>query len=290
MPGGLRVVPPTVSKRISGQSTRTFGFAPCASSFFDELEARDVAGRPRRGRRQIADARVAGRARLAQPRDRVQRRRARVGQVRIGAVVEQHGRGLVERVHDRDVERARAVGREVVRVRAVVEQIAQRVDLRVAHREQERRGARLRLRVDVRAGLDQRRHDVDVALARGPHERGLAAPAFGRVDRGAVREQRLDRVELAGARRGHQRRLPSRDVAFTLAPAASRRSIAARSPLPAARSSGVDVETVRGVRGRARVEQRVDQREVVDLGREVQRGRAVALGRRSRRRRCRAMR
>jgi hypothetical protein len=57
-----------------------------------QLETRHLAGRPRRRRRELAGAaRAIRRAGLAQPGDRMQRRCARVGQVRIGAVLEQDG-------------------------------------------------------------------------------------------------------------------------------------------------------------------------------------------------------
>ena len=42
---------------------------------------------------------------------------------------------------------------------------------------------------------------------RGPHQRGLVAPLLVRVDVGAVTDQQLRGLDIAGARHNHQRRL-----------------------------------------------------------------------------------
>ena len=79
-----------------------------------------------------------------------------------------------------------------------------------SHRKQEGREAGRQTRANVRAGGDQRLRDVGMTFGGGPHERGLAARLVFAVSRRAVREQRFDRGEVAGARGGHQRRLAAR--------------------------------------------------------------------------------
>ena len=49
-----------------------------------------------------------------------------------------------------------------------------------------------------------------MALGRRPHQRGLAFPAFDRVDVRAANEQRLDRTKTSAARRAHQARFAFR--------------------------------------------------------------------------------
>ena len=98
-----------------------------------ELEARDLARRLRRRRRELTGAAGAiRRARLTQPGDRVQRRRARIGPIRVGAMREQHARHFVVSVDDRDVQRGRAVGRQIVRIGALLEQQPNRIELGIA--------------------------------------------------------------------------------------------------------------------------------------------------------------
>ena len=244
-----------------------------------EVQAVHLAGRPRRGRWQLADASVARDARLAQPGDRVQRRSARIGQVRVGAVVEQHRCGFVERVDDRDVERARGiVRREIVRVRAVIEQEPHRFDLGVADREQQRREPRLRLRGDVRARRNQRARYVDVAFARGPHQGRLPSPRLGSVDLDAMREQRFDGADVAAQRRAHQWRLSFAGKRVRIG-AGLKEPLDGRGITVVARKlEWRDVEPIRGGRRRARVEQDLNHVQIIDLCRPMQRRGAVAFG------------
>ena len=116
--------------------------------------------------------------------------------------------------------------------------------LSLARREQQRRPAEDRSVVDVRARLDQQLHRRGVAFVRGPHQRRLLLPAFLGVDVGAVRQQHLHGVDLAGAGRRHQRRLAFRQ---------------------------------RRVRIRAGLEQLLDHRRVAVDGGGIQRRHAVAI-------------
>ena len=63
------------------------------------------------------------------------------------------------------------------------------------------------LRVDVGAGVNEHARSLEVALARRDHERRLAEVLVARIDGGAVLEQRLRDLGVADARREHQRRL-----------------------------------------------------------------------------------
>ena len=80
--GGFLAVPPSLPNVFSFQLMRMFGFAPCSSSFFASSSAVTFAGRQRRPVAGVADAGRAVRTGLAQPRQRVQRRSARIGRIR----------------------------------------------------------------------------------------------------------------------------------------------------------------------------------------------------------------
>jgi hypothetical protein len=105
-------------------------------------------------------------------------------------------------------ERARAVLQRLVGVGACFEQRARSLDRAGAHGEQERAEvAGRRARVARGPGREQRADGRRIVLVRGPHQRGLAFPAFLVVDARAVPEQRVERRRVARARGRHQRRL-----------------------------------------------------------------------------------
>ena len=192
--------------------------------------------------------------------------------------------------------------RGVVDVRPGADEPPAGFDVTVASREQQRRvpapvpdDALVVLRsigglgvhhpgTDAGTGADVRtvdQKDVDdlvVALRDRPHERGLAARPFLRVDVGAVRRELPDRVRAAGARGGHDRGLAveQRDV-----------RIGARVEQPrdhggAAVAGGQPdrrgPELVGGVDVGAGVEQERGGLRIVPVGRPVQGGGAVGLG------------
>ena len=161
---------------------------------FRQLERGHVARDRRRRMSGVADAGRAVRARASQPGERVQRRAARIGRVRIGAAIEQQRRELEIRVDDGHVQRAGAVGRSVVHIGAVVEQHLDGAGVAVADGEQQRRESALRLRFHVGAVRDEHVRRGGVAFGRGPHQRGLPFVRFDGVHVRAGFEQQLHRV------------------------------------------------------------------------------------------------
>ena len=114
--GGFLAVPPSLPNVFSFQLTRTFGFAPCSSSFFASSSAVILPVGSGGACPVLPTPAAPSDARLAQPRERVQRRPARVRRVRIRAALEQQRREIEIGVDDGHVERARAVGRDVIDV------------------------------------------------------------------------------------------------------------------------------------------------------------------------------
>ena len=106
---------------------------------FRQLERCDLPRRLWNTIRPPAETVAAVGAGLPQPGERVQRRAARVGRVGVRAVIQQHRRDLVVRVHNRHVQRARAILRHVIRVATMTEQRANRVGVAAADGEEERR-------------------------------------------------------------------------------------------------------------------------------------------------------
>lgn len=64
--------------------------------------------------------------------------------------------------------------------------------------------------IDYRAMLEQQANHGRLLLRGGPHECGLIAPLLVRVDVGAVTDQQLRGIDIAGPRHNHQRRLAIR--------------------------------------------------------------------------------
>jgi hypothetical protein len=139
----------------------------------------------------------------------------------------------------------RRKGRRIVHVGTELEQKLHRVGLAGAHGEQEGREAGAFALGQVGAAGHQRADDCGVAVGGPPHQRRLIARALLGVRVGPVLEQRRHRVDLAGARRRHQRRL----------------------------AVGVG-----SVRIGARRQEQLDQRRVAGAAGEEQRRDAVAVG------------
>ena len=95
-----------------------------------------------------------------------------------------------------------------------------------AHGKEKWRKTGRERRAKVGPGLEQCIDDFDMPFRRSPHQRGLIL-VFAGVDVGSVREQRFDRTDPAGARRGHQGRLSAGQASHSGLPrprAAIRRS------------------------------------------------------------------
>ena len=183
-----------------------------------ELEARHGA-RPSRCR--IV---AAGDARLTHPGELVQRGPAARRGIGVGAAIQQIGRqlevgaagGKQKRVqpgvrgptlHDATGGQGRVDRQLLVQVRAGFQQRLDHVNLSLARREQQRREPPVRPCAQVRPVGHQGGNGRGVALGRGPHQCGLPLPVLMRVGVGAGVEQQLDCLDVAGPRRGHQRRL-----------------------------------------------------------------------------------
>ena len=198
-------------------------------------------------------------------------------------------------------QRARAGGRRVVDVRAGADEPLRRLHVAVTGREQQRRVAPpvpydalvvLRAVGGVRvhhAGPDsgpgaqvgavrqQHVDDLVVSLGHRPHQRGLSAGAFVRVDVGAMRRQQPDGVRVAGAGSRHDRRLAvaQRDVGVGAGVEQARHhaGAAVAGGEPERRRS----QLVGGVDVGAGVDQQRGDLVVVPIGRPMQRGGAVGL-------------
>jgi hypothetical protein len=163
----------------------------------------------------------------------VQRGVAGASRVHVGAMFDEQRRELAVAAVRGDDQRARAVGRDVGRLRAGAQQDAAGFQVALTRGEQERREAaeinrrhpaalvaiaepvagvhnarpHLGARLNVGAGLDERANDRGVSVRHGPHQGGLPVRELLRADVGAAADERLDHRHVAGARRGHQRRL-----------------------------------------------------------------------------------
>ena len=102
-----------------------------------QLDGADAAGGQRRPVRGIADAGGAVGAGLAEERQGMKRRSARIGSVRVRAAIEQHGGQLEIGIDDGHVQRARPVGRGLVDVGAAVEQDLDRIEVAVPDGEKQ---------------------------------------------------------------------------------------------------------------------------------------------------------
>jgi len=93
--------------------------------------------------------------------------------------------------------------------------------------------------VDVGAVLEQQRDHRRLLLGGGPHQRGLAAPAFLGIDVGALAEQQLGGVDLPVRATAINSVCPSALGASTSPPAAMSASMIAGLPCSAATVMGV---------------------------------------------------
>ncbi len=174
-----------------------------------------------------------------------QRRDAvRVGVFDVGAGREQNLRRFDPAVARRVQQRRHRAGNEKARS-AIGQAAADDADAvaEAGHRVRQnpvRRRSRARLHVDLRATIDQQLDDVGMVVPDGHHQRRLLERRIARVDGGAAIEQRLDRVDVADLRRGHQRRFALSDRS-TLASAPASSSSAIISALPFALASDIGV-------------------------------------------------
>ena len=216
--------------------------------------------------------------RTAGPDQLVEGRPARPGGGGVGAALEEaHGEPVV-RVHDREMERAGPVRQRQVDVRASVEQGAHGLAVAGPDREGQRREAGIGWRIDAGAGGDERRDDGGVPFRRRPHQGGLPAPAFARLDRraGAVPNERLDARRDTRPRRQHEQRFaPSRDL-VRIGAGHQERVDDGRMAGPAGERDRGDAVAVRGIDRRAVAQLPRDGGEVAGMRRLVQRRRTVA--------------
>ncbi len=227
----------------------------------------------------VADARGAIRSRLAQPRERVERRATRVGRVRIRAAIDEHRREIEVRVDDGHVEGAGAVWRHVVDRCAVIEKRLRGLGMIVADGEQQRRESGFRLRLHVCAVRDENFSSGGVAFRRRPHQRGLSLVRFDRIHVRAGFEQQLHRVGLAGERGGHERRLPFFGCPVRIGAGLQQAIDKLRVAVRARERQRRHLVARRGLHVGAGGDQRVGHRHVIALRRPVKRGRAVGVGR-----------
>ena len=140
-------------------------------------------------------------------------------------------------------------------------------------RERERREPGVGTGVDVRPLRHQRRYDRRVPLRSGPHQRGLPAPSFPRVDGGggAVSEQRGHAVDDAGPRGHHQRRLALRRCALGVSSGTQQGLHHSRMPAGGGKGQRRHPVAGRGVDFPAGFEQQLDRRRIPLVGCPVQR-------------------
>ena len=157
--------------------------------------------------RSVADARRAIGSRFAQPRDRVERRAARVGHIGIGAKVQQHAGQFKVSVHHGHIQRVGAVRRNIIDVRTVPQQRLHGFDVSLAHREQQRRETALRFRVHVRAEFDKLFDRGAVPVGSRPHQRRLGARGIRCIRVRTVFQKKPHDIRVALRRCRHQCRL-----------------------------------------------------------------------------------
>ncbi len=128
--------------------------------------------------------------------------------------------------------------------------------------------------------LQQFCHHVAAVASGREHQRGLAVCGFPGVGVGLVREQRLDRIHLAGCRRQHERCRPGRrrrvDVRSRIHQRVDDRR---RAVLAGEVQRRVAAQPCRRPHVGPGVEQNAGQLGIAVGDRPVQRGHAIALGR-----------
>ncbi len=231
---------------------------------------------------------------------RVQRGHARgLGDVRIGALVDQQAGEIEMQVDDRRHQRARAVGIGPIQVGAGLGERPRRVDgalprgihqRRPSSSGQDRRprddavaepelGKRrlVRLRVDVGAMRDQHLDGVRVIFDRRPHQRGLSQHAFLRVHVGAVIEQHRHHGRVAAACGGHQNRLVFRQAGVRVRARRQQRVDDGNVAVQRRQRQRRHAVPIRRFRVRARAQQQLDRLEIVRANRPMQRRRPIGL-------------
>ncbi len=118
----------------------------------------------------------------------------RIGNLYIGAVIQQDLRAFGESAARREQQRGKAAAREMHGHVA-------RLGLHAAEIEDGRNG------IHVGAMIHQHLHHVRMIFGGGPHQSGLPAPALLGVHFSAMIQQRFHGVRVARARRRHQCRL-----------------------------------------------------------------------------------
>ena len=178
----------------------------------------------------------------------------------------------------RSVPLHRLARRRRVHVDARPEQGLHHVDPSFADREQKRREAGVQSRVGVRTDLEQQFDDFQVAFRGRPHERRLAPLGFAEVDVGAGLVERLDDLDPAGPRRGHEHRLASSQHGVGVGARGQERFDDLGVAVGAGQGQRDDAVAVRGGGVGAGVEQAADEVAAIVVDRPVKSGHAVDLG------------
>ncbi len=144
------------------------------------------------------------------------------------------------------------------------------------HRDMTDAGAGL----DVGAALDQRAHGIRLSLGGGPHQGALLVGAFTGIDLGPPRQQCAHRVRIACACAGHQRRHP-RGQGRLVGVGAGRQQRLDHGGVAVltGQGEGRHAVFVRRVRVRASRQKRPHGRQIVQIGRPMQRRCAIRLRR-----------
>ena len=165
--------------------------------------------------------------------------------VRVGAVLEQKRCERSLPVHDRIRQDMRVVRPGFVDVDARCQQRFRHRDVAVGSGEQQWREAVGRGCTRLGAAVEQHADDLVMRPRHGPHQRGAPRRRRRRVDLCAMGHQRLDHLDAAGSRSGHQRRQAAR---------------------------------LGAVRVGSGLEQRLDHRDTGVLGRPFERGHPMVVG------------
>ena len=138
---------------------------------------------------------------------------------------------------------------------------------------------RIRAGLDIRAVLDQKLDGGGMAFVRGPHQSGGSAQGFLRIHIRAVVQQHLDRIDIAGARRHHERSPSQRELLIGIGSGLDQRLDDSGISVDAGQPQRRGAVAVRGLGIRAGAKQQVDHLFIGAEHRPVQRGRAIGLRR-----------
>ena len=196
---------------------------------------------------------------------------ALVIRVRVGALLEQPDPEVVVRVECRKCQRTQTARQLVVDIGSGGHQRTQRVLLIVANGEQQRREPTVGPRVQVGTCVDQCLCRRCVALDRGPHQRGLLSPPLTGIDVGTVCEQHLDGVRPARSGSPHQRGLACRQTDVRVGPGVEQHLEHRGAAAGGGHQHGCCAVPVRYVGARTGAQQQLGRREIIAMGRPVQR-------------------